>query len=166
MNLDWHGLARPRQTVVVYMGLLGLAEFCAELIAHGMPRDMPAAVVQQATLPQQRVVTARRSKTCHSGPLRRTCDRRRSSSSATSSGWRDKLSWYERLASRCRLRRPREEAQSLQASRLPTWMQLSSILANRRRVMGQGRVSKARTLAAPGPFRFQAGAFCKRTART
>ncbi len=58
MNLDWHGLARPRQTVVVYMGLLGLEKMCAELIAHGMPPDMPAAVVQQATMPQQRVVTA------------------------------------------------------------------------------------------------------------
>ncbi|MDH5209080.1 MAG: siroheme synthase CysG [Burkholderiaceae bacterium] len=58
MNLDWHGLARPRQTVVVYMGLLGLDALCEQLIAHGMPRDMPAAVVQQATRPQQRVVTA------------------------------------------------------------------------------------------------------------
>jgi len=57
MNLDWHGLARPRQTVVVYMGLLGLQTLCDQLIAHGMPPDMPAAVVQQATLPQQRVVT-------------------------------------------------------------------------------------------------------------
>ncbi|MGE5338687.1 MAG: siroheme synthase CysG [Gemmatimonadota bacterium] len=58
MNLDWHGLARPRQTVVVYMGLVGLQKLADELIAHGMPPDMPAAVVQQATLPQQRVVTA------------------------------------------------------------------------------------------------------------
>ncbi len=58
MNLDWHGLARPRQTVVVYMGLVGLEALCAQLIAHGMPPDMPAAVVQQATLPEQRVITA------------------------------------------------------------------------------------------------------------
>jgi uroporphyrin-III C-methyltransferase/precorrin-2 dehydrogenase/sirohydrochlorin ferrochelatase len=57
MNLDWHGLARPRQTVVVYMGLLGLKKLCEQLIEHGMPPDMPAAVVQQATMPQQRVVT-------------------------------------------------------------------------------------------------------------
>jgi len=56
MDLDWHGLARPRQTVVVYMGLLGLRKLCEQLVAHGMPTDMPAAVVQQATLPQQRVV--------------------------------------------------------------------------------------------------------------
>jgi len=57
MNLDWHGLARPRQTVVVYMGLLGLKQLCERLVEHGMPLDMPVAVVQQATLPQQRVVT-------------------------------------------------------------------------------------------------------------
>ena len=57
MDLDWRGLARPRQTVVVYMGLLGLRQLCDQLVAHGMPPDMPAAVVQQATLPQQRVVT-------------------------------------------------------------------------------------------------------------
>jgi uroporphyrin-III C-methyltransferase/precorrin-2 dehydrogenase/sirohydrochlorin ferrochelatase len=31
---------------------------CEQLIAHGMPADMPAAVVQQATLPEQRVVVA------------------------------------------------------------------------------------------------------------
>jgi uroporphyrin-III C-methyltransferase/precorrin-2 dehydrogenase/sirohydrochlorin ferrochelatase len=58
MDLDWHGLARPRQTLVIYMGLLGLEALCKQLIAHGMPADMPAAVVQHATLPQQRVVTA------------------------------------------------------------------------------------------------------------
>jgi uroporphyrin-III C-methyltransferase/precorrin-2 dehydrogenase/sirohydrochlorin ferrochelatase len=58
MELDWHGLARPRQTLVIYMGLLGLDALCKQLIAHGMPRDMPAAVIQQATLPEQRVVTA------------------------------------------------------------------------------------------------------------
>ena len=58
MDLDWHGLARPRQTLVIYMGLMGLQALCDQLIAHGMPADMPAAVVQQATLPQQRVVTA------------------------------------------------------------------------------------------------------------
>jgi uroporphyrin-III C-methyltransferase/precorrin-2 dehydrogenase/sirohydrochlorin ferrochelatase len=57
MNLDWHGLARPRQTVVVYMGLLGLKQLCERLVEHGMPTDMPAAVVQQATMPQQRVIT-------------------------------------------------------------------------------------------------------------
>jgi uroporphyrin-III C-methyltransferase/precorrin-2 dehydrogenase/sirohydrochlorin ferrochelatase len=58
MDLDWHGLARPKQTLVIYMGLMGIKALCEQLIAHGLPPDMPAAVVQQATLPQQRVVTA------------------------------------------------------------------------------------------------------------
>lgn len=57
MDMDWDALARPKQTIVVYMGLLGLATLCAELIAHGMPRITPAAIVQQATTPNQRVVT-------------------------------------------------------------------------------------------------------------
>ncbi|HTN95182.1 MAG TPA: siroheme synthase CysG [Gallionella sp.] len=57
MNLDWDALARPKQTIVVYMGLLGLEKLCAELVAHGMPDSTPAAIVQQGTTQNQRVVT-------------------------------------------------------------------------------------------------------------
>ncbi len=57
-DLDWAGLARPRQTVVIYMGLAGLATIAAQLIAHGLPADWPAAVISKGTLPQQRVITA------------------------------------------------------------------------------------------------------------
>jgi uroporphyrin-III C-methyltransferase/precorrin-2 dehydrogenase/sirohydrochlorin ferrochelatase len=57
MNLDWDALARPKQTIVVYMGLLGLETLCAELVAHGMPDSTPAAIVQQGTTQNQRVVT-------------------------------------------------------------------------------------------------------------
>lgn len=56
MNLDWPALCRPQQTVVVYMGLLGLPVLCREFIAHGMPSSMPAAMVQQGTTSAQRVV--------------------------------------------------------------------------------------------------------------
>jgi uroporphyrin-III C-methyltransferase/precorrin-2 dehydrogenase/sirohydrochlorin ferrochelatase len=56
MNLDWPALARPDQTVVVYMGLLGLPVLCQQLVVHGLPAATPAAVVQQGTTPQQRVV--------------------------------------------------------------------------------------------------------------
>jgi uroporphyrin-III C-methyltransferase/precorrin-2 dehydrogenase/sirohydrochlorin ferrochelatase len=56
-DLDWTALARPRQTVVIYMGLVGLPVVCRELIAHGLPSDTPAAIVQQGTTPDQRVVT-------------------------------------------------------------------------------------------------------------
>jgi uroporphyrin-III C-methyltransferase/precorrin-2 dehydrogenase/sirohydrochlorin ferrochelatase len=57
MDLDWPALARPRQTLVVYMGLLGLPTLCRELIAHGLPEVTPAAIVQQGTTVRQRVVT-------------------------------------------------------------------------------------------------------------
>ena len=56
-NLDWAALARPRQTVVIYMGLAGLPAICRELVAHGLSADWPAAVVEQGTLLDQRVVT-------------------------------------------------------------------------------------------------------------
>lgn len=57
MNLDWEALARPRQTVVVYMGLHGLEILCAQLVAHGMPDSTPIAIVQQGTTQNQRVIT-------------------------------------------------------------------------------------------------------------
>jgi len=56
-DLDWTALARPRQTVVVYMGLSGLASICERLVEHGLPPEWPAAVVQQGTTRGQRVVT-------------------------------------------------------------------------------------------------------------
>ena len=56
-NLDWQALARPGQTVVIYMGLVGLPVLARELIAHGMPPGTPAAIVQKGTTRQQRVVT-------------------------------------------------------------------------------------------------------------
>jgi uroporphyrin-III C-methyltransferase / precorrin-2 dehydrogenase / sirohydrochlorin ferrochelatase len=55
-HLDWEALARPRQTVVVYMGVHGLAEICRGLVQHGCSPAMPAALVEKATLPGQRVV--------------------------------------------------------------------------------------------------------------
>jgi uroporphyrin-III C-methyltransferase/precorrin-2 dehydrogenase/sirohydrochlorin ferrochelatase len=58
MNLDWPALARPNQTIVVYMGLLGLPVLCQQLIAHGLTAETPAAVVQQGTTGKQRVVCA------------------------------------------------------------------------------------------------------------
>ena len=58
LNLDWEAMSRPHQTVVIYMGLVGLAEICQQLILRGVSPDMPVAVVQQGTTQQQRVVTA------------------------------------------------------------------------------------------------------------
>jgi uroporphyrin-III C-methyltransferase/precorrin-2 dehydrogenase/sirohydrochlorin ferrochelatase len=57
VELDWPALARPRQTIVVYMGLPGLPVLSAELVRHGLPATTPAAIVQQGTFATQRVVT-------------------------------------------------------------------------------------------------------------
>lgn len=57
-DLDWPGLARRQQTLVIYMGLSGLATIATQLMAHGLPPEWPAAVISKGTLPQQRVVTA------------------------------------------------------------------------------------------------------------
>ena len=56
MDLDWPALARPGQTVVIYMGLHGLPVACRELMAHGLPPTWPAAIVQQGTTHKQRVL--------------------------------------------------------------------------------------------------------------
>lgn len=58
VDLDWEAMARPKQTVVIYMGLVGLNQICEKLIEHGVPSTMPAAVIQQGTTQRQKVVTA------------------------------------------------------------------------------------------------------------
>jgi len=58
VDLDWPMLARPHQTLVIYMGVATLPLICAQLIAHGLSPDTPAAVVERASLPGQRCVTA------------------------------------------------------------------------------------------------------------
>jgi len=58
LDLDWNAMARPKQTVVIYMGLVGLTQICEQLIKHGVSPNMPVAVVQQGTTQRQKVVTA------------------------------------------------------------------------------------------------------------
>ena len=58
VNLDWPELVNPHQTLVVYMGLLGLAEITEKLIAQGMNPHTPALLVERATLPEQRQIHA------------------------------------------------------------------------------------------------------------
>lgn len=57
VNLNWQQLAQPRQTVVFYMGLQGMEIIFSELIKHGVSPDMPAALIQQGTTHQQKVIT-------------------------------------------------------------------------------------------------------------
>jgi uroporphyrin-III C-methyltransferase/precorrin-2 dehydrogenase/sirohydrochlorin ferrochelatase len=56
ITLDWPALCRPGQTVVVYMGVGTVRELCAAFIANGRDAATPAAMVERATLPGQRVL--------------------------------------------------------------------------------------------------------------
>lgn len=58
INLNWKQLSQPNQTVVFYMGSLGLNVICDRLMAHGVSGDMPIALVQQGTTHLQRVFTS------------------------------------------------------------------------------------------------------------
>lgn len=57
IDLNWSQLAQPGQTVVFYMGLVGLPVIVRELVAHGVSPQMPVALVQQGTTHRQRVYT-------------------------------------------------------------------------------------------------------------
>jgi uroporphyrin-III C-methyltransferase/precorrin-2 dehydrogenase/sirohydrochlorin ferrochelatase len=53
---DWDALARAGQTLVIYMGTRNLNEICMRLINAGLTAKTPAAIVEQGTLPEQRVI--------------------------------------------------------------------------------------------------------------
>ena len=57
INLNWEQLAKPNQTIVIYMGLVGLNQICASLIKHGCSANLPIALIQQGTTNHQRVLT-------------------------------------------------------------------------------------------------------------
>jgi len=56
VQLDWRAIARPQQTIAVYMGVGGVEAICQGLVEHGLAPDLPAALVEKATLPAQRVI--------------------------------------------------------------------------------------------------------------
>lgn len=56
--LDWRALAAPLQTTVFYMGVAQLPSIVARLAEHGAPLARACAVIERATLPEQRVVAA------------------------------------------------------------------------------------------------------------
>lgn len=55
-TLDWPALATGRQTLAVYMGVAGLERICAGLIAHGRAATTPAALIENGSRSEQRVV--------------------------------------------------------------------------------------------------------------
>jgi uroporphyrin-III C-methyltransferase len=53
-DLDWRSLARPNQTVVIYMGLSQAAPIAARLMAAGRAGSTPALIVENASRPDER----------------------------------------------------------------------------------------------------------------
>ena len=54
---DWRALAQPGMTAVFYMALARMDYIAAKLTQNGAPATLPAAVIAQGTLPNQRVIT-------------------------------------------------------------------------------------------------------------
>ena len=61
LDLDWPTLARPRQTVVIYMGLDALPTIAAQLVAHGLPGSTPVALIENGTTDRERRVVGTRA---------------------------------------------------------------------------------------------------------
>lgn len=55
-ELPWPELVYENQTLVLYMGLVGLENTCQQLIAHGQRPNMPVALISKGTTPEQKVV--------------------------------------------------------------------------------------------------------------
>ncbi|HEX5381261.1 MAG TPA: siroheme synthase CysG [Acinetobacter sp.] len=55
-ELPWDELVYENQTLVLYMGLVGLENTCQQLIAHGQRSNMPVALISKGTTPEQKVV--------------------------------------------------------------------------------------------------------------
>jgi len=57
LNLNWDCLIQPRQTVVIYMGLTSLGTITQGFLDHGADPATPAAVIENGTRAEQRVIT-------------------------------------------------------------------------------------------------------------
>lgn len=55
-DIDWKALADPAATTVVYMAKKTLASLCMAIREHGLPSDTPAALVMNASLPDERII--------------------------------------------------------------------------------------------------------------
>jgi uroporphyrin-III C-methyltransferase len=57
-GVDWRGLARSSDGLVIYMGLHNLRRIAEELLAGGLAAETPAAVIQQGSVSGQRLLIA------------------------------------------------------------------------------------------------------------
>jgi len=63
-ELNWAGLAAGGTTLVVYMGVARLQQIQQGLMAGGMPADMPVAMIENASTPNQRQHACQLSQLC------------------------------------------------------------------------------------------------------
>ncbi len=54
-NLPWEEFVVEQQTIVFYMALSGAKYICEKLIEHGMNKEMPIAIIEKGTMPEQKV---------------------------------------------------------------------------------------------------------------
>jgi len=54
-DLPWDELIVDQQTIVFYMALSGANYICEKLMEHGMNKDMPIAIIEKGTMPEQKV---------------------------------------------------------------------------------------------------------------
>ena len=93
LDVDWDVLLRPNQTVAVYMGLSNTSHLCRGFLARGADPELPVAVIDNGTRPNQKVVVA---------TLETMCDKVEASGIkgpamiiiGTVVNLRDKLAWY------------------------------------------------------------------------
>ncbi|SMF31572.1 uroporphyrinogen-III C-methyltransferase [Alteromonadaceae bacterium Bs31] len=53
VNFNWQEFVEDKQTLVFYMGLMGLEQICQKLVEYGKPGDTGAALIERGTLPEQ-----------------------------------------------------------------------------------------------------------------
>ena len=54
-NLPWDEFVIDQQTIVFYMALSGANYICQKLMEHGMDKNMPIAIIEKGTMPEQKV---------------------------------------------------------------------------------------------------------------
>ncbi|MBO9519863.1 MAG: uroporphyrinogen-III C-methyltransferase [Porphyrobacter sp.] len=59
LDLDWQALADPQATLAIYMGKAAAPVVSKQLIDAGLPADTPVALVENASLPEERHFTTR-----------------------------------------------------------------------------------------------------------
>lgn len=59
LDIDWARLADPATTLCIYMGKAAARMVSQQLIAAGLPRDTPAAVVENVSLPNEHILRTR-----------------------------------------------------------------------------------------------------------